>query len=112
MAFAPQGWLLYPIVGLVSVGNAISTPTLTGMVSNTVSPREQGMILGVVASVNSLTRIFGPLWAGAAFDYVSPGAPYWTGALWIALALVITISMRTAARPAQAMQGMPQTAAH
>jgi multidrug resistance protein len=98
LAFAPQGWMLYPIVGLVSVGNAIATPTLTGMVSNGVSAREQGMILGVTGSVNSLTRVFGPLWAGAAFDYISPGAPYWSGAIWIAAALIITFSTRVAAR--------------
>ncbi len=112
MAFAPQAWMLYPIAGMVSVGSAITTPTLTGMVSNGVSYREQGMILGVVASVNSLTRIFGPLWAGAAFDYINPGAPYWTGAIWIALALVITISMRTIVRTAPTMQNTPQTVEH
>jgi len=104
LAFAPQGWMLYPVTGLVSVGNAMATPTLTGMVSNGVSPREQGMILGVVSSVNSLTRIFGPLWAGAAFDFVSPGAPYWTGALWIAAALVITLMARSASRSQAAAQ--------
>jgi DHA1 family tetracycline resistance protein-like MFS transporter len=106
LAFAPQGWMLYPITGMVSVGSAITTPTLTGMVSNGVSFREQGMILGVTASVNSLTRVFGPLWAGAAFDYINPGAPYWTGALWIALALVVTLSMRTTAQPAQPPPGV------
>jgi DHA1 family tetracycline resistance protein-like MFS transporter len=106
LAFAPAGWMLYPITGLVSVGSAITTPTLTGMVSNGVSAREQGMILGVTGSVNSLTRVFGPLWAGAAFDYINPGAPYWTGALWIALALVITLSMRTAARAQTNPQGV------
>lgn len=104
LAFAPAGWMLYPITGLVSVGSAVTTPTLTGMVSNGVSAREQGMIMGVVGSVNSLTRVFGPLWAGAAFDYASPGAPYWTGALWIAAALVITLMARSASRTQAATQ--------
>ena len=28
--------------------------------------------------------------AGAVFDLVSPGAPYWTGAIWLTVALVLT----------------------
>lgn len=110
LAFAPQAWMLYPVVGLISAGSAISTPTLTGMVSNTVSFREQGMILGVTQSVNSLTRVFGPLWAGAAFDYISPTAPYWTGAIWIVAALLIVLTTRVAPRPAAQSHGMPQAA--
>ncbi len=87
-AFAPAVWTLYPTMALVSIGNALATPTLTNIVSKQASAREQGSILGATQSVNSLTRVFGPVWAGVTFDTLGAGAPYWSGALWIAAAAV------------------------
>ncbi|MCS7061991.1 MAG: MFS transporter [Anaerolineae bacterium] len=90
-AFAPAVWALYPTMALVSIGNALATPTLTNLVSKQAGAREQGAVLGATQSVGSLTRIGGPMWAGVTFDTLGPGAPYWTGALWIALAAVVAL---------------------
>lgn len=87
-AFAPAVWVLFPSMALVSIGNALSTPTLTNMVSKQAGAREQGAVLGTTQSVGSLTRVTGPLWAGVTFDTLGTGAPYWSGALWIAAAAV------------------------
>lgn len=87
-AFAPAVWALFPSMALVSIGNALSTPTLTNMVSKQAGAREQGAVLGTTQSVGSLTRVTGPLWAGVTFDTLGTGAPYWSGALWIAAAAV------------------------
>jgi predicted MFS family arabinose efflux permease len=66
-----------------------------------VSGLEQGMILGTSQSLNSLTRIFGPVWAGLAFDYVGPGAPYWTAAVVVlaAMGVIATTSAPEAVTP-------------
>ncbi|MGQ9813725.1 MAG: MFS transporter [Candidatus Roseilinea sp.] len=88
-AFGPAVWTLYPTMALVSIGNALATPTLTNIVSRQASAQEQGSILGATQSVNSLTRVFGPVWAGATFDTLGAGAPYWSGAIFIALAAAI-----------------------
>jgi DHA1 family tetracycline resistance protein-like MFS transporter len=82
---APAFWLLYPISALIGAGNAFMRPTLTALISNGVSFREQGKVAGVTASLTSLTYVLGPLWAGASYDYVMPSAPYWSGALLLAL---------------------------
>lgn len=102
-AFAPAVWMLYPTMALVSIGNALSTPTLTNIVSRQASAQEQGSILGATQSVNSLTRVFGPVWAGASFDVLGAGAPYWSGAIFIALAAGI------AARYGRRHSGMPSS---
>ena len=39
----------------------------------------------MTTSLTSLTYVFGPLWAGVTYDYVMPSAPYWTGAILLAL---------------------------
>jgi DHA1 family tetracycline resistance protein-like MFS transporter len=82
---APTFSLLYPVSALIGVGNAVMRPTLTALISNRVSFRQQGQVAGVTASLTSLTYVFGPLWAGVSYDYIMPSAPYWTGAILLAL---------------------------
>ncbi len=88
-AFVPKAWMLYPASAITSFGAGITTPTLTGIISNAVSETEQGVMMGTSQSVVALTRIVGPLWAGFSFDWLGPGAPYWSGAIMIAIAAVL-----------------------
>jgi len=94
-AFVPRAWMLYPVSAITSFGVGITTPTLTGIVSRAVPETEQGVMMGTAQSVVALTRIVGPLWAGFSFDWLGPGAPYWSGAIMIAIAAVL-ISSSTA----------------
>jgi len=64
-------------------------PTLTALSANRVSPREQGVLMGVTTALGSLMSILGPLWAGAVYDRVMPGAPYWMGAAIFVLAALM-----------------------
>src|SRR5262249_19603610 len=84
IAVAPSFRLLYPASALVGLGNAFMRPSITALMSNEVPLREQGRIAGVMASVMSLTYVLGPLWAGVAYDHITPAAPYWSGALLLA----------------------------
>jgi len=52
------------------------------------------VIMGVTQSVNSLTRIFGPLWAGAMYDHVGQSAPYWGGAVVTIVAVWLVATVR------------------
>ena len=51
-------------------------------------------MLGTTQSVAALTRIIGPLWAGFAFDWLGPGAPYWSGAILIGIAAALVLRAR------------------
>ena len=56
------GLAMLLIVGAIfSIGNSISTPTLTALASKSVGPADQGGILGVTQSVASLARAVGPI---------------------------------------------------
>lgn len=77
--------LLVAIVGVSGVGFA--STAYMAQLSHRVGPREQGWLLGSTQSVLSLTRVAGPIYAGAVFDMLGPGAPYWTGALLFIVAL-------------------------
>jgi DHA1 family tetracycline resistance protein-like MFS transporter len=87
--FAPFLWLIF---GLKTLNNGISAftyPTLTTLMTGSVSPREVGVLMGVTTALNSLMSVLGPLWAGIIYDHAFPGAPYWSGAIIFALAALL-----------------------
>ena len=83
---APVLWLIYPITVLSRAVSGFIFPTLAALNANRVSPREQGVLMGVTTALGSLMSILGPLWAGAVYDRVMAGAPYWMGAVVYVLA--------------------------
>lgn len=91
VAFAPTAVWLFPGITLIAVGSSFTNPTLNAMISQRSGASEQGSILGTTQSVLSLTRVAGPAWAGIVFDRVGPSSPYWTGAAFIALALLLAL---------------------
>lgn len=94
IAFAPVAaggfaWGLYAGVALFAAGHGLCSPTLTGIISRGVGDEAQGAALGVATGLLSLTRIGGPLLAGLMFDHVSPASAYWSGVVWVGLALLM-----------------------
>ncbi len=85
ITYSPLG--IYPVVGLVALGSSLSIPSLTSLISQRVSDREQGTVMGGTQSILSLTMIIGPTMAGLAFDSAGAGAPYALGGVLAAGAL-------------------------
>jgi predicted MFS family arabinose efflux permease len=76
---------------LVSTISAFTFPTLTTLSTELVQHREIGLLMGVTTGISSLMNIFGPLWAGAVYDHVMLGAPYWMGAIILAAAGIMLL---------------------
>ena len=87
----PAIWMVYVLAAVSSVGSALAMPTLNAMASNLVAGDQQGKLAGVSASLGSLANVIGPLWAGAVYDFVMPTAPYWSGAIFLFLALGLIV---------------------
>jgi MFS family permease len=100
LVLAPSLVALAAAAALTGLGVALTMPTLNALIANSVSFREQGQVAGVAASLVSLTNVFGPLWAGASYDHITPGAPYWTGALVLVLAWLLVARIRPVSQPA------------
>ena len=86
--------------GLFSIGNSLSSPSLTSLASKSVGPSEQGSVLGVTQSVASLARAVGPALAAvlihSAIAYRgADGAPHFMSdyslfvTFWVASAIMI-----------------------
>lgn len=107
IAFVPQAWMLFPVVGAVAIGSGMATPSLTSLISRRVAAHEQGTTLGGTQAVTSLTMIIGPIFAGVTFDSIDTGAPYYLGGILIALAVMVVGSalLPTIRQPVEQPQG-------
>jgi len=94
---AQHGWMMYAII----VGNFLSFaagPALQGIVSNAVDPREQGVTMGALNSINSIMFVVAPSIGTPLLALVSHlppsdwrvGAPFYVSAvlqaIWLFLA--------------------------
>jgi MFS transporter, DHA1 family, tetracycline resistance protein len=82
-------WLLAVGVLFWATAEATTTPTLTGLLSASVSDAEQGWLMGGVVSMSSAARVVGPLLAGLLYSVLGHGAPYWFGVIVIVAAMFL-----------------------
>jgi DHA1 family tetracycline resistance protein-like MFS transporter len=96
---APQGWMLFVILPFNALGG-ISGPAVSGLLSRSVSPSEQGKLQGGLTSLQSVTAVLGPLLATNLFSYfISPGAPlYLPGASYFSGAFILLVGLLLAVR--------------
>ncbi|MCB0795316.1 MAG: MFS transporter [Flavobacteriales bacterium] len=86
--FVPLGFL--PIVFL-ALGNGCMMPSLTSLLSQEATEKEQGQVLGTNQSFGSLARVLGPTLGGMLYGwhYVSP---YVGGALLMMVTLYVVLA--------------------
>ena len=94
----PTMEMVYVLAAISSVGSAFAMPTLGALASNLTAQNQQGKLAGVSASLGSLANVLGPLWAGAVYDYVMPGAPYWSSAVFLLVAVFMVARVRSTIR--------------
>ena len=80
----------------VTLGQSLTFPNISGLISQSAPPDRQGEMLGLNMAGNALSRIMGPIAGSAMFSAVNPGAPFVVGALLTlpALALVRAVGLR------------------
>ncbi len=65
-----------PVMLLVPIGTALLFPATSALLTQRCDPKELGQVLGVQQAFGGIARIFGPIWAGAAFERLGPGVPF------------------------------------
>ena len=94
-AFATQGWMMFAIMAVFSLGG-IAGPALQGIISSEVPPNAQGELQGGLTSLISLSSIFGPPIMTNLFGYFTssrapfrfPGAPFLLASVLVFTALL------------------------
>ena len=79
---------------VLAVGMGFNGPALTSLISRFSSAEDQGGVLGLTQSLNSLARIVGPLYGGFVFDRFGIGVPFVSSSAFMAVtALVATFAL-------------------
>jgi DHA1 family tetracycline resistance protein-like MFS transporter len=92
------GWLMYAIIGANLLAFAVP-PALNAIVSRAAGPRAQGLAMGALASLGSLTAVIAPMVGAPLLAAVSHlpsgdwriGAPFFVSAALQALAFVLAL---------------------
>lgn len=74
IGFAPAPWALYCGLAFLALGSGLVNPSSSGLISLYSEPSQQGRVLGIFRSLQSLSRAFTPLLAGTIsglFGYAS-----------------------------------------
>lgn len=100
-----QSWMLYAAIVFGSLGG-VAGPAIQSTITKMVSANEQGAVQGIIASIQSVVAILGPLMATNLFGYFTsssapvhlPGAAFLAASLLVAAAALLAI--RSARQPA------------
>lgn len=97
-----QSWMLYVAIIFGSIGG-IAGPAMQSIITKLVSPTEQGAVQGIIASIQSVVAILGPLLATNLFGYfTSAAAPLkLPGAAFLAASVLVAIAALMAVRSAR-----------
>jgi DHA1 family tetracycline resistance protein-like MFS transporter len=93
LGLATQGWMMFAFLVPYCLGG-IAGPSLQGIMSSQVSPKQQGELQGALTSLVSLTTIFGPMIMTTLFyEFSKPNSSiYFPGAAMVAGAVLTLIS--------------------
>src|SRR6195256_4724071 len=81
--------LIVAVTGL-SIGMGAMQPSLNSLISRRAAAEEQGEVMGLAQSVGSLSRVLGPIIAGALFEAFGRNSPYLWGAALVGCALLVS----------------------
>lgn len=92
--FGPTFGSFFVLMALLSVSSALINPSISALISKSVSATEQGAVMGLNQSFGSLARALGPFWGLMTFQ-IHVLIPYLSGA-FLVLALWLRIKKRLA----------------
>lgn len=70
-------WQFLLCIILIPGGTAMLFPSTTSLISRYADPEVVGQTMGVQQSFGGSSRLLGPVWAGAAFQYLGHPVPFW-----------------------------------
>ena len=100
-ALVPSVWrvpLLYIVAFLIAIGQGLSYPALTALLSKIAPENERGSLLGMATSIGSLARFLGPLLSGYLYDLAGAAGAFYGGGVLMAAALFIALRMQKTSR--------------
>ncbi len=83
----------------IPIGTSLLFPSTTSLISRYADPREVGQTLGVQQAFGGMSRLLGPIWAGAVFQKIGPGVPFWIGGSLVLLTALFAFRLSPGEAP-------------
>lgn len=87
---------LVPVMILVPIGTALLFPATSALLSQRCDTRVLGQVMGVQQAFGGMARIFGPIWAGAAFARLGPSVPFEVAGVVVLVVALLTTRVSSA----------------
>jgi MFS transporter, DHA1 family, tetracycline resistance protein len=94
LAAASEWWLMVVAVGLLGVGQAIASPSISALVAAEARPDQRGRVMGTQEASSALARVVGPVAATTLFGQVSIVSPFLVAAALTAGSLALASGWR------------------
>jgi DHA1 family tetracycline resistance protein-like MFS transporter len=91
LAVVGSGPALVGATLIVGVGQGLTSPTISGLLSRVTPASEQGAVFGTFSSAQTLSRMVSYTVANLILARVGPAGPYWAASAIAAVALVLAI---------------------
>jgi MFS family permease len=85
--------MLYAAAFFFAVGQGLTYPSLTSLISKAAPESERGSILGLATSIGSLARFLGPIGTGFLYDLAGVSGAFWGAAVLTLISLLIAMSL-------------------
>ncbi len=95
-AFAHSVFLFALALVPLAIGMGFGHPTVSSLISRAGRGDEQGRVQGAAGAVESLGRTLGPVWGSASLQRFGEAAPFLTGAMFLALTLLVVAGHQVA----------------
>ena len=86
-----NSWLLLLVFTLFAFGGSFVRPVLTADISRSVSRQEQGAILGVSSSLQSISQVLGPILGGFLLTNFTPNSLGYASAIILSIAIFLVL---------------------
>jgi MFS transporter, DHA1 family, tetracycline resistance protein len=77
----------------IAFGQGVAEPSQQALVTRFATASTRGQLLGVYQSARSFALMLGPIWAGLAYDHISPHAVFLIGSGMLLLAALFALIM-------------------
>lgn len=101
---------LFAIV-VIPAGTALLFPATTSLISRYADPEVVGQTLGVQQAFGGMSRLLGPVWAGAAFQHLGEPFPFWLAGGLVLLTGVFALRLKPGEAPRPQLQDSKSSSA-
>jgi multidrug resistance protein len=95
---------LYAVAFFIAIGQGLTYPSLTSLVSKAAPEHDRGSMLGLATAVGSLARFAGPILSGFLYDRAGPRGAFYGAASLTLAAFFIAIFIRQSGAGVQTWQ--------